>query len=104
MVTIESTPELAEQIYERMVDNLAIIRRRFDRPLSLAEKVLLSHLDDPENEDVVPGETYVRVRPDRVILQDVLGQTAMLQFMQTLRDRVAVPTTNPLRPPHPGQA
>ena len=27
------------------------------------------------------------------MLQDVLGQTAMLQFMQTRRDRVAVPTT-----------
>src|SRR5262249_60301096 len=30
---------------------------------------------------------------DRVVLQDVLGQTAMLQFMQTRRDSVAVPTT-----------
>ena len=33
------------------------------------------------------------LRPDRVILQDVLGQTGMLQFMQTKRDKVAVPTT-----------
>ncbi len=93
MVTIESTPEFATQTYEKMVENLAIIRRRLDRPLSLAEKVLLSHLDDPEGQEIVPGETYIRVRPGRVILQDVLGQTAMLQFMQTLRDRVAVATT-----------
>ena len=93
MVTIESTAEFATQTYERMSERLAIVRKRLNRPLSLAEKVLLSHLDDPENQEIVPGETYIRVRPDRVILQDVLGQTAMLQFMQTLRDKVAVPTT-----------
>ena len=93
MVTIESTPEFATQVYARMAERLAIVRPRLNRPLSLAEKVLLSHLDDPENQEIVPGESYIRVRPDRVILQDVLGQTAMLQFMQTLRDKVAVPTT-----------
>ena len=93
MVTIESTEKFAAQTYEQMAERLQVIRQRLNRPLSLAEKVLLSHLDDPENQEIVPGETYIRVRPDRVILQDVLGQTAMLQFMQTLRDRVAVPTT-----------
>ena len=93
MVTIESTPEFAAQTYEKMAERLEVIRGRLNRPLSLAEKVLLSHLDDPENQEIVPGETYIRVRPDRVILQDVLGQTAMLQFMQTMRDKVAVPTT-----------
>ena len=93
MVTIESTAEFATQTYEQMAERLAIVQRRLNRPMSLAEKVLLSHLDDPENQEVTPGETYIRVRPDRVILQDVLGQTAMLQFMQTLREKVAVPTT-----------
>ena len=38
-------------------------------------------------------KSYLLLRPDRVVLQDVLGQTAMLQFMQTRRDLVAVPTT-----------
>ena len=93
MVTIESTREFATQTYERMSERLATVRGRLNRPMSLAEKVLLSHLDDPENQEIVPGESYIRVRPDRVILQDVLGQTAMLQFMQTLRDKVVVPTT-----------
>ncbi len=93
MVTIESTSEFTTQTYERMRERLDIARERFDRPLSLAEKALFSHLDDPRGQEIAPGESYIRVRPDRVILQDVLGQTAMLQFMQTLRDRVAVPTT-----------
>ena len=93
MAAIESTSDFATRTYQQMAERLDVVRRRLDRPMSLAEKVLLSHLDDAENQDIVPGETYIRVLPDRVILQDVLGQTAMLQFMQTLRDRVAVPTT-----------
>ena len=93
MVTIDSTPEFVSSVYETMTGKLAQVRRRLNRPLSLAEKVLLAHLDDPDNTELVPGQTYIQVRPDRVILQDVLGQTAMLQFMQTLRDRTAVPTT-----------
>ena len=93
MVTIESTPEMATKVYETMEHNLHIVRRRLGRPLTLADKVLLGHLDDPEGQDMEPGTSYLLLRPDRVVLQDVLGQTAMLQFMQTRRDSVAVPTT-----------
>jgi aconitate hydratase len=93
MVSIESTPELAAKVYEAMERNLAIVRRRLGRPLTLADKVLLGHLDDPENQEIEAGMSYLFLRPDRVILQDVLGQTAMLQFMQTRREKVAVPTT-----------
>src|SRR3989449_6248693 len=93
MVTIESTPEMAAKVYETMERNLAIVRRRLGRPLTLADKVLLGHLDDPEHQEMEAGKSYLLLRPDRVVLQDVLGQTAMLQFMQTRRLRVAVPTT-----------
>jgi aconitate hydratase A / 2-methylisocitrate dehydratase len=93
MPTIESTPEMAAKVYETMERNLAIVRRRLDRPLTLADKVLLGHLDDPAHQDMEPGKSYLQLRPDRVVLQDVLGQTGMLQFMQTRRARVAVPTT-----------
>jgi aconitate hydratase len=40
-----------------------------------------------------PGKSYLLTRPDRVVFQDVLGQTGLLQFMQTRRARVAVPAT-----------
>ena len=93
MVTIESTPELAAKVYETMTRTLERVRRRLGRPLTLADKVLLGHLDDPDHQDMEPGQSYLQLRPDRVVLQDVLGQTAMLQFMQTRRDTVAVPTT-----------
>jgi aconitate hydratase len=93
MVTIESTPAMAAKMYETMGENLAVVRRRLGRPLTLADKVLLGHLDDPEHQEMEAGRSYLFLRPDRVVLQDVLGQTAMLQFRQTRRDRVAVPTT-----------
>ncbi len=93
MVTIESTPEMAAKVYETMERSLAIVRRRLGRSLTLADKVVLGHLDDPEHQEMEPGRSYLFLRPDRVVLQDVLGQTAMLQFRQTRRERVAVPTT-----------
>ncbi len=93
MVTIESTPEMAAKVYATMARNLKVVRRRLGKPLTLADKVLLGHLDDPEKQDLEPGKSYLFLRPDRVVFQDVLGQTGMLQFMQTRRDKVAVPTT-----------
>ncbi|MDA0769991.1 MAG: aconitate hydratase [SAR202 cluster bacterium Casp-Chloro-G4] len=93
MVTIESTPEMAAKVYETIEANLKIVRGRLGKPLTLADKVMLGHLDDPENQEMVPGESYLFLRPDRVLLQDVLGQTAMLQFMQTMKERLSVATS-----------
>jgi aconitate hydratase len=93
MSTVESTPEMAGRIYATMKRNIEVVRGRLKRPLTLSEKVLLGHLDDPKNQELVPGKSYLQLRPDRVVFQDVLGQTGMLQFMQTGRPRVAVPTS-----------
>ncbi|MGA8548753.1 MAG: aconitate hydratase [Stellaceae bacterium] len=93
MVSIESTPEMVAAVYATMTRNLAVVRRRLDKPLTLADKVLLGHLDDPEHQELKPGDSYLQLRPDRVVFQDVLGQTGLLQFMQTRRDKVAVPAT-----------
>jgi aconitate hydratase A / 2-methylisocitrate dehydratase len=93
MVAIESTPEMAAAVYAMMARNLAVVRRRLGKPLTLADKILLGHLDDPEHQEVEPGKSYLQLRPDRVVFQDVLGQTGLLQFMQTRREKVAVPAT-----------
>jgi aconitate hydratase len=93
MVAIESTPEMAAEVYRRMARNLEVVRRRLHKPLTLADKILLGHLDDPEHQELEPGKSYLLLRPDRVVFQDVLGQTGLLQFMQTRRQKVAVPTT-----------
>ena len=73
MTSLESTPEFVANVYKTMEKNLAVVRRRLGRPLTLADKILLGHLDDPENQEMIPGKSYLHVRPDRVILQDVLG-------------------------------
>jgi aconitate hydratase A / 2-methylisocitrate dehydratase len=93
MPSVESTPEFALACYQRMERTLAAARQLVNRPLGLAEKVLLSHLDDSATAQAQRGSTYVELRPDRVVMQDVLGQTAMLQFMQTRRAQTAVPAT-----------
>ena len=93
MVAIESTPDVAAKLYATMRQNLAIVRPRMQKPLTLADKALLGHLDAPEGQELEPGRSYLALRPDRVVFQDVLGQSGMLQFMQTKRQRVAVPTT-----------
>jgi aconitate hydratase len=92
-MTIESTPAMATAIFRAIRRNLKIVRKRLARPLTLSEKILLGHLDDPDDQELEPGQSYILARPDRVVLQDVLGQSAMLQFMQTRRERIAVPTT-----------
>ncbi|NNK94775.1 MAG: aconitate hydratase [Desulfobacterales bacterium] len=93
MINLDSTPEFVSKVYETMTRNLKVVRERLGRPLTLADKILLSHLDNPEEQEMIAGKSYLYVRPDRVVLQDVLGQSAMLQFMQTGRDKVAIPTT-----------
>ena len=82
MPTIETTPELVKQIYDRSRENLDIVRARLGRPLTLAEKIVFGHLDDPENQELAAGKAYLQLRPDRVAMQDATAQMAMLQFMQ----------------------
>ena len=75
-----------------MAKTLAAVRDRMPRPLSLAEKILYSHLRDP-TQDIVRGETYLKLAPDRVAMQDASAQMALLQFMLSGLKRVAVPST-----------
>ncbi|XP_069948868.1 aconitate hydratase, mitochondrial [Cherax quadricarinatus] len=82
-----------EMPYEKLQANLSIIKKRLNRPLTLSEKVLYSHLDDPAGQDIVRGESYLKLRPDRVAMQDATAQMAMLQFISSGLPRVAVPST-----------
>ena len=93
MVSIESSPQFVSDVYRRMERTLEAVRRRVGKPMGMADKVLLSHLDDPAGQELESGSSYLLLKPDRVIFQDVLGQTGMLQFMQTGRARTAVPAT-----------
>ncbi|MEN8148288.1 MAG: aconitate hydratase [Planctomycetota bacterium] len=88
-----SDNDLVRSVYKRMEKAVPIGRKRLGRPLTLAEKILFAHLDDPETQETERGESYALFRPDRVAMQDATAQMAMLQFMLTGLDTVAVPST-----------
>jgi len=79
--------------YEKLVSKLEIVKARLARPLTLSEKILYSHLDEPATQEIVRGESYLRLRPDRVAMQDATAQMAMLQFISSGLPKVAVPST-----------
>lgn len=79
--------------YKKMSENLAIVRSRLNRPLTYAEKILYSHLDDPHGQDIERGVSYLKLRPDRVACQDATAQMAILQFMSAGMPAVANPST-----------
>merc|ERR1712045_918820 len=79
--------------YEKLVKNLEVVKGRLNRPLTLSEKILYSHLDEPATQDIERGESYLRLRPDRVAMQDATAQMAMLQFISSGLPKVAVPST-----------
>ncbi|MFT7486481.1 MAG: aconitate hydratase, partial [Candidatus Paceibacteria bacterium] len=81
------------KLYAGFQGTHATARRRLGRPITLAEKILFSHLTDPEGQDFERGKSYLQLNPDRVALQDATAQMALLQFMLAGRDKVAVPST-----------
>ncbi len=82
-----------KRLYESMPAKLDAARRRFGRPLTLAEKILVAHADDFARQEWSRGKAQLRLRVDRVSLQDATGQMALLQFMQAGKKQVAVPST-----------
>jgi len=79
--------------YEKLVKNLEIVKKRLNRPLTLSEKILYSHIDEPASQEIKRGVSYLRLRPDRVAMQDATAQMAMMQFISSGLPKVAVPST-----------
>src|SRR6478735_1721452 len=90
MSKVDRTPEMASNTYAPLKARQALVGKHHNQPLTLADKILFGHLDDPQNQPLEPGKATLFLRPDRVVLQDVRGQSAFLQFMQTRRPTVAV--------------
>ena len=86
--------EMIRHVYARMPERVEAARNIVGRPLTLAEKTLYSHFHRGTPEQACcRGESYVDFAPDRVAMQDITAQMALLQFMQAGRARVAAPTT-----------
>ena len=87
--------EMITKLYSNFADRVAAARKVTDKALTLTEKILYAHLwQGPANgKPFERGKDYVDFAPDRVAMQDATAQMALLQFMQSGRDKVAVPST-----------
>jgi aconitate hydratase len=92
-----TTQELVSKKYQKLTLNILKFKQISNKPLTLTEKILIGHLDESTNfsefNQLTPGNGYILLNPDRVALQDVTGQTTILQFMQSGIKQVKVPTT-----------
>jgi aconitate hydratase len=85
--------DLIRKVYERMPRKIEEARRFTGKALTMAEKILYSHLYKPATNSYARGKDYVDFAPDRVAMQDATAQMALLQFMTCGRSKVAVPST-----------
>ncbi|MDP1746683.1 MAG: aconitate hydratase [Bacteroidota bacterium] len=86
--------EMIKALYEKLPAKVEAARKLLGRPLTLTEKTLYAHLHiDQKMESFQRGKSYVDFAPDRVAMQDATAQMALLQFMQSGRPKVAVPST-----------
>ena len=80
--------------YERIPGRIEAARSATGKALTLAEKILYSHLWEGDASGAYQrGADYVDFAPDRVAMQDATAQMALLQFMQAGKKAAAVPST-----------
>jgi aconitate hydratase len=86
--------EMIKKVYANFGTRVEAARKVTGKPLTLTEKILYAHLWEG-NATVAQerGKSYVDFAPDRVAMQDATAQMALLQFMQSGRAKVAVPST-----------
>lgn len=86
--------EMIKAVYSRFPERVAAAKKLINKPLTLTEKILYTHLWEGSTSSVYErGNSYVDFAPDRVAMQDATAQMALLQFMQAGRQKVAVPST-----------
>ena len=86
--------DMIKRFYAGYADKLKAARKAVNRPLTLTEKILYTHLWKGDADEAYErGKDYVDFAPDRVAMQDATAQMALLQFMQSGREKVAVPST-----------
>lgn len=86
--------DMIQAVYANLGERIEAARKVVNKPLTLSEKILYSHLHkDQPLENFDRGESYVDFAPDRVAMQDATAQMALLQFMQAGKKKAAVPST-----------
>lgn len=86
--------EMIQQVYAALPEKIDEIKNKLQRPLTLTEKILYTHLFKNELlKDYERAVDYVNFSPDRVAMQDATAQMALLQLLNSGRKKVAVPST-----------
>ena len=86
--------EMIKKVYAHFGSRINAARKAVGKPLTLTEKILYAHLwQGDATTSFDRGNSYVDFAPDRVAMQDATAQMALLQFMQSGRSQVAVPST-----------
>jgi aconitate hydratase len=86
--------EMIKKTYAGFATKVEAARKATGKPLTLTEKILYAHLTEGNASKAYErGKDYVDFAPDRVAMQDATAQMALLQFMQSGRAKVAVPST-----------
>ncbi len=86
--------DMIKTVYANYPERIEAARKVVGKPLTLAEKILYTHLWDGNATTAFErGKSYVDFAPDRVAMQDATAQMALLQFMQAGKPKVAVPST-----------
>ena len=85
---------MIKKFYAGYAGKLEAVRKVVHRPITLTEKILYAHLWQGNALMAYErGKDYVDFSPDRVAMQDATAQMALLQFMQSGRTKVSVPST-----------
>ena len=86
--------DIIKKVYQQMPERIDKARKIVGKPLTLSEKILYNHLWDAiPNKAFQRGKDYVDFAPDRIAGQDATAQMALLQFMKSGKNTVAIPTT-----------
>jgi aconitate hydratase len=94
IITMAFDIDMIKQVYANFAARIDAARKATGKPLTLTEKILYAHLTEGNATRAYErGAAYVDFAPDRVAMQDATAQMALLQFMQSGRTKVAVPST-----------
>lgn len=86
--------EHVRAFYKNFPTRLAAVRKGFNRPLTLSEKILYTHLYHIEDaRDFKRGHEFANFRPDQLVMEDLTAQSAMQQFLVAEFPKVQLPSS-----------
>lgn len=86
--------DMIRKVYDNLPEKIRQAKKLLQRPLTLTEKILFSHLwPNVPVKNYQRATDYVDFAPDRVAMQDATAQMALLQLMNSGRTNAAVPST-----------